>query len=82
MSDREPEDKIPMVDSELQKEREEEAREAREFKLNHPSIDELPSIDPIIGQRADLLSGRPEDSAYPGKNPPRPAPTKGAKIDD
>lgn len=82
MTDREPDDSIPLVDPELESQRKEAAKKAKEFELSHPPIDDLPPIDPLTGERVDLLPNRPRKSAYPGKNPPRPPGTKGAKIDD
>ena len=46
-----------------------------------PSIDALSPIAPLTGERADLLQGRPKNSAYPGQNPPKPMPMGGAKDD-
>ena len=69
-------DRIPLVDKDLEAEREAK-RKAEKLRGEGP-----PPIDPLTGKPAELISGRPKDSSYPGRKPPRPNMPMGGAMDD
>ena len=69
-------DRIPLVDKDLEAQRE-ARRRAEELRRGGP-----PPIDPSTGKPAVLISGRPKDSSYPGRKPPRPNMPMGGAMDD
>lgn len=73
-------DKIYVVDPVLQAERRAKREAERQGRLNNPTIDELPPVDPQTGRSVEIAQST--SPMYPTTKPPREdVPMGGAKDD-
>jgi len=73
-------DRIPMVDPELEKERQTRREARRQEELNNPSMDKLRPIDPQTGRPVEAT--KTPSPMYPTNKSPRENVPMGGAIDD